>query len=370
MSGGELPHPAVRTSPASAVELLAALSEYRLARRRLLEVLALPSSNRDPVPEVAEHLVAAILGGAVASSRVQRGWDVMTPEGTVQVRTLSNTTPDHWINEHVVRSVDGVDRYALVILEGLEVSAVVVLPADLSRVGALLHKRHGDQATTLQLTRQDYVRLRADPSGAEAAGVLIWTPAGLASAQRSSVTVGPLTGHQIQIATARGLTLTLADLWPTPCRAVIVGVNPAPRSVELGHYYQGSDGRRALSRLRAAGLLPTGAGGYADDQAMAAGVGFTDLVKRPTSRSTELTAGEVAEGRTRLRAELEARRVPLVVCVFKPAVVALFGVAARPGFQPQEFAGSQVFRMPGPYAASAEAERAMQELASYLDDHG
>ncbi len=79
-------------------------------------------------------------------------------------------------------------------------------------------------------------------------------------------------GHQVQVTTASESFLTLADLWPTPCRAVIVGVNPTPRSVEAGHY-----GRRALARRRAAGLLPDD-GGFADGEAVAASIGFTDLV--------------------------------------------------------------------------------------------
>jgi len=173
-------------------------------------------------------------------------------------------------------------------------------------------------------------------------------------------------GHQVQVTTNGMPTLTLADLWPEPCMAVIVGVNPAPRSVEAGHYYQGSDGRRALTRLRAAGLLPPDTGGFADDEAVAAGIGLTDVVKRPTRRSTELSARELADGRARLRAELEARRVPLVVCVFKRAVVALLGHTDPPGFQDEAFAGSRVFRMPGPYAPLGEAERVMQELADHL----
>ena len=156
------------------------------------------------------------------------------------------------------------------------------------------------------------------------------------------------------------------NLWPEQCRAVIVGVNPAPRSVEAGHYYQGSDGRRAMSRLRAAGLLPPAGGGFTDDEAVAAGIGFTDVVKRPTRRSTDLAGPELKEGRARLRAELAARRVPLVVCVFKPAVEALLGRAAAPGFQSEAFAGSRVFRMPGPYAPTADAARVMQELAEHL----
>lgn len=174
-------------------------------------------------------------------------------------------------------------------------------------------------------------------------------------------------GHQTHVTVDGALILTLADLWPELCRAVIVGVNPAPRSVEAGHYYQGAAGRRALARLRTAGLLPPDGGGFADDEAVAAGVGFTDVVKRPTRRATDLSARELAEGRERLRAGPQVRRVPLIVCVFKPAVEALLDRAAPPGFQPEEFAGSRVFRLPGPYAPSAEAERVMGELAAHLE---
>lgn len=115
-------------------------------------------------------------------------------------------------------------------------------------------------------------------------------------------------GHQTTV-TMHGMpVLTLADLWPARPRAVIVGVNPAPLSVEAGHYYQGQDGRRAMARLRTTGLLPPEGGGFVDDEAVAAGVGFTDIAQRPTRRATDLNPREVADGRARLRAELEARR--------------------------------------------------------------
>lgn len=174
-------------------------------------------------------------------------------------------------------------------------------------------------------------------------------------------------GHQTQVTVDGELVLTLADLWPERCKAVIVGVNPAPRSVAAGHYYQGPAGRRAMSRLRAAGMLPPDGGGFADDEAVAAEIGFTDVVKRPTRRATDLTGRELEDGRARLRAELEVRRVPLIVCVFKPAAEALLDRAAAPGFQPSDFADSRVFRLPGPYAPSAETQGVMAQLAEYLD---
>lgn len=48
---------------------------------------------------------------------------------------------------------------------------------------------------------------------------------------------------------------TLADLLPNRPLAVCVGLNPAPVSVAVGHYYQGLLGQRFWSRLSRAGLV-------------------------------------------------------------------------------------------------------------------
>jgi len=170
-------------------------------------------------------------------------------------------------------------------------------------------------------------------------------------------------GHQVEIEVAGAGVLTLADLWPDRCRAVVVGVNPAPRSVTAGHYYQGGNGRRAIARLRSAGLRPEGRGGFADDEAVGAGIGFTELVKRPTSRSEELSRAVLESGHAVLRLKLADLGVPLIVCVFKPAVVALLGEAGAPGFQAAWFGQCRVFRRPGPYDAS---ENVAAQFAEYV----
>lgn len=57
-------------SPADPVrvhDVIAALSEYRQARERLLAVLG-HASNRDLPAEVAEHMVAALMGGTLAAN--------------------------------------------------------------------------------------------------------------------------------------------------------------------------------------------------------------------------------------------------------------------------------------------------------------
>jgi hypothetical protein len=66
-------------------------------------------------------------------------------------------------------------------------------------------------------------------------------------------------------------------------------INPAPTSVQAGHYYQGNLGQRFFARLRQARLLEYVEDGYEDDAAFASGIGFTDVVKRPTARADEVS---------------------------------------------------------------------------------
>ncbi|WNM23534.1 uracil-DNA glycosylase family protein [Demequina capsici] len=164
--------------------------------------------------------------------------------------------------------------------------------------------------------------------------------------------------------------LTLRDVIPEKPRAVIVGLNPSPVSVAAGHYYQGQVGQRQLRRLASAGLfdLPEGVRQF-EAVALAAGVGFTDIVKRPTVGEKDLVAGELEHGRCLLGEKLGALSVPLVICVFRQPVEALLGrkAAGGPGVQEERTAwGAQVYRMPGPYDAAEKANAVMGELRELL----
>jgi len=164
--------------------------------------------------------------------------------------------------------------------------------------------------------------------------------------------------------------LTLRDVLPPNPRAVIVGLNPSPVSVAAGYYFQGRVGQRQLHRLASAGLfdLPEGVRTF-EDAAAASGVGFTDIVKRPTVGEKDLVAGELEHGRGLLVEKLEALGVPLVVCVFRHPVEALLGrkAAGGPGLQQARTDwGAQVFRMPGPFDAAAKADAVMTDFEIFL----
>ncbi|WP_034273171.1 hypothetical protein [Haloechinothrix halophila] len=158
--------------------LLSELETYRAARERLLRMLGPRMSNRDPLTEFAEHLVAAWMGGRLADNPVQAHWDIELLDGArVQAKCLLNTATNGqaaWVNEHVVRSVPGVDWYALVIFEGFRVSGIVAFPSELGAICGALGKRHGEQETTLQFGRRNWLTICADPDRFRRLGLRLW----------------------------------------------------------------------------------------------------------------------------------------------------------------------------------------------------
>jgi TDG/mug DNA glycosylase family protein len=156
---------------------------------------------------------------------------------------------------------------------------------------------------------------------------------------------------------------TLEDLLRPGLRAVCIGINPSVVSVEVGHYYQGRLGKRFLGRLRQAGVLPPDAEpGREDDAAFAAGIGFTDVVKRPTPRAHGLRPGELEHGAARLVPKLEEARPALLVFTYKQAADAVLPALRESA----ALRSTSTFRMPGPYAPAAEVASGLDDLRRAL----
>lgn len=147
-----------------------------------------------------------------------------------------------------------------------------------------------------------------------------------------------------------------------------MGLNPAPKSVEAGHYYQGPAGRRQLLRLAEVGLFDPADAPFLDDAAVQRGKAFTEIVKVPPLGEKQVKAERIREGLPLLEASLAARQVPLVIGVFRHPVQALFGLRkSKPVLQEKTTSwGARVFRMPGPYAKADEARRVLGELDKVL----
>jgi double-stranded uracil-DNA glycosylase len=164
---------------------------------------------------------------------------------------------------------------------------------------------------------------------------------------------------------------TLEDLLRPRLRAVCIGINPSPVSVEAGHYYQGRLGQAFFARLRNAGVLPARVESYEDDVAFAAGIGFTDIVKRPTRSAKEIRREEFEHGRGLLSEKLAEHGPELVIFTFKKTAQTLFGPFAGNGFLTgRTLAGSEVFVMPGPYESADTVARTMGKLAARFEAVG
>lgn len=152
---------------------------------------------------------------------------------------------------------------------------------------------------------------------------------------------------------------TLKELLRPGLRAVFVGLNPAPISVQRGHYYQGRLGKRFWSRLREHHAELNLVDGLEDRSAFEYGYGFADLVRRPTRSARELTSEEKRAAVSDLIDRLkEHGGRPCVVFHFKEA----WNLAAGP----LESEGYTVFKMPGPYEKKEAAYAEMKDLIDKL----
>src|SRR5579864_396833 len=137
-----------------------AFAQYRTTRLAFLNTLGCQGSNRDPLSEFSERLVAALVNGGLAKSRVQRDFDVIGPTGEkIQVKYLANPGT-RWINEHQINFSPDMDSYALVFFENLELISVLLFSKkDIEAVCKALNKRHPEQHISLQLTQRNFKQI-------------------------------------------------------------------------------------------------------------------------------------------------------------------------------------------------------------------
>ncbi len=107
-------------------------------------------------------------------------------------------------------------------------------------------------------------------------------------------------------------TQSLPDYLKPDLRLIIVGFNPGSRSAEIGHYYAGR-GNLFWPLLYESGLIPEPLTYAYDARVLEFGIGLTDLVKRSTPSSSDLSTAEARAGVPDLRRKL-AIFAPRVVC--------------------------------------------------------
>ena len=151
---------------------------------------------------------------------------------------------------------------------------------------------------------------------------------------------------------------TLPDYLDSGLSLVFVGINPGLYSAETGHYFA-TPRNRFWQAFNLAHLVEGDFGPEQDHLLLQRGIGFTDLVKRPTSGAAELTAQDFRQGAPLLKEKL---------LHYQPRIVSFHGVTAygnylkfaegvkerlELGLQPRTIARSRVFVTPNPSPANA-----------------
>lgn len=158
--------------------------------------------------------------------------------------------------------------------------------------------------------------------------------------------------------------VSLPDVVAPGVSVLVCGLNPSPSSAVDGVAYA-KPGNRFWPAALDAGLVPADRDPSA---ALAAGVGFTDLVKRTTRRAAVLSETEFIEGHARV-GRLIAWVRPSVVCVvglqgWRSAVDA----RATAGWQREEWSGARVYLMGSTSGLNAHENRTT--LADHFSEVG
>ncbi|MET1133230.1 MAG: mismatch-specific DNA-glycosylase [Aeromicrobium sp.] len=155
---------------------------------------------------------------------------------------------------------------------------------------------------------------------------------------------------------------TIPDLMPDELRLLFVGINPGLVSAATGLHFA-RRGNRFYPALVRAGLVDTDDPAGAAEQLRPRGVGITNLVARASARADELEPSELLAGRERLDALVRERRPRVVAVAGITSYRTAFGHrAARPGRQPDDLAGAQVWVVPNP--SGLNAHESVESLAA------
>lgn len=155
-----------------------------------------------------------------------------------------------------------------------------------------------------------------------------------------------------------------------------MGINPSVYSVQQGHYFARPINRfwPAFSRSRLSEAIRAAFGrerlGPADDATLLEfGIGFTDVVKRPSRNVSELLPEDFRTGAPKLLAKLESCE-PRIACFhglmgYRPFVRHGLGLKEVPrdlGMQPICLGETRVYVVPSPSPANAHFTPADQTL--------
>ena len=167
---------------------------------------------------------------------------------------------------------------------------------------------------------------------------------------------------------------SLPDYLRTHLRLVFVGFNPGTRSAAIGHYYAGR-GNLFWPLLYESELVPEPLTYAEDRRVLEFGIGLTDLVKRSTPSSADLSTAEARAGAEVLQRKL-LTYAPRVICFNGKGVYAWYSRQKSVTLGPQDMTigTSRVFVVPSTSGRNGSVSRlgkaeAFQALARFVEVH-
>ncbi|CAF4132126.1 unnamed protein product [Rotaria sp. Silwood2] len=160
----------------------------------------------------------------------------------------------------------------------------------------------------------------------------------------------------------------LSDILQPNLDIVFVGINPSLYAVHKGHHY-GGPGNHFWKLLHMSDLIPNASTADNDFRMPQYGIGFTNIVQRPTKAGSDITKDEVTAG-----AEVLMQKIKM----YRPKIVAFNGRGIYEvyagnkhfhyGKQPDLFPGTDthVFVMPSSSARCSQLPRAEDKLPFYV----
>ncbi|CAF1149238.1 unnamed protein product [Rotaria magnacalcarata] len=160
----------------------------------------------------------------------------------------------------------------------------------------------------------------------------------------------------------------LSDILQPNLDIVFVGINPSLYAVHKGHHY-GGPGNHFWKLLHMSDLIPNAFTADNDFRMPQYGIGFTNIVQRPSKAGSDITKDEITAG-----AELLMQKIKM----YRPKIVAFNGRGIYEvyagnkhfhyGKQPELFLGTDthVFVMPSSSARCSQLPRAEDKLPFYV----
>jgi TDG/mug DNA glycosylase family protein len=146
---------------------------------------------------------------------------------------------------------------------------------------------------------------------------------------------------------------TIPDVIAPDLRVLFCGINPGLWSAATGHHFA-RPGNRFWPALHRGGFTPGQLRPAEQAELLAYGLGITNLAARGTARADQLTAAELVEGATILRAKLREYRPRCLAVLGVTAYRTAFGHrTAAVGRQPDPLEGVPVWVLPNPSGLNA-----------------